>query len=198
MSAVACNFALLSTFNAMYDVTWSFQYSLCGVPASTAGFTTFVFDGNVPILTGGLSGDGLGYGVSGALMGVGFDSTGMFGTTGTFTTGAAEASANTATMRISDNFTYQGSFVLPFDVVETTEVFKTLRFNLTDVGQTLRIHQYDDVNRQYNLIGVLSTGYVFATDTPVKIGVSVATPVSGDLGCVFKIKDFHHQGKLAV
>lgn len=203
MSAIACNFALLSVFDAKYDVTWSFQYSLCGAPSATGGFATFLFDDST--LAGGGISTGLGYGpsdvagVSNAILGIGFDSTGLFATTGVgYSTGVANPVANSATLRTGTSFAYQGSVLLPFDVVESSETFRTLRFNLTDVGQTLRIHQYDELNKSFALIGALSTGYVFATDTPVRIGVSVATPVSGDVGCVFKIKDLHHQGKLLV
>lgn len=205
MSAIACNFALLSVFDAKHDVTWSFQYSLCGPPEATGGFTTFLFDGETTTLAGGGISTGLAYGPSttsgvvDAIMGIGFDSTGLFATTGVgYSTGVDQPSANTATLRTGTGFDYQGSISLPFDVVDSIEVFKTLRFNLTDVGQTLRVHLYDDDAKTYNLIGSLSTGYVYTTDKPVRIGVSVATPVSGDAGCVFKIKDLHHQGVLFV
>ena len=200
MSAIACNFALLSVFDARYDVTWSFQYSLCGNETSNGGFATFLFEGST--LTGGSSGAGLGYtslnnsGVSGAILGIGFDSTGLFATTGIgYSTGVNQPSANTATLRIGDNFTYGDSTVLSFDVVESTEIFRTLRINLTDVGQTIHMHLYDEDTQTYNLIGSLSTGLIFVTETPVRVGISVATPVTGDQACIFQIKDLHYQGK---
>jgi hypothetical protein len=90
----ACNFACTSAFNANYDIVWSFQYSLCGQSNASAGFTTFLWDSTSSILTGGGIGRALGYGpstnytgysnisgVSGAALGVAFDTSGLFATT---------------------------------------------------------------------------------------------------------------------
>jgi hypothetical protein len=207
MLDTACNFALTSAFNAKYDITWSFQYSLCGVSGSTGGFATFLYDASVPQLTGGGIRSSLAYGpdvvtesyqngLSGAVLGVGFDSTGLFGARERgFLTGLQTPIHNSYTIRSSTNFNYVSTYAAPFDILETTETFRTLRFNLTDLGQTLNIHMYDYPTRTYNLISRTSTGLLFTRDTLCKIGLSFATPVSASYKSNFKIKDFHFQGR---
>lgn len=204
MSDTACNFALTATFNAKHDVTWSLQYCLSGAADATGGFTTFVYDASASNLTGGGIRDGLGFGpyqtsytgVGDAMLGVGLDATGAFSVASTsFTTGLASASANTITLRSGSNFQHQQTALLPFKVVESSEVFKTLRFNLTNLGQTLNVHQYDYDARSYTHIASLSTGVLFMADKLCKIGISYSTPVTGVVGgCIFKIKDLHVQG----
>lgn len=240
MLDTACNFALTSAFNAKYDITWSFQFSLCGVPGSTGGFTTFLYDANTPVLTGGGIRSGLAYGpyiitdnlliapsdkdklsiaapafngfirvsdgdntgeayqggLSGAVLGVGFDSTGLFGTQQRgFVTGLSAALHNSYSIRSSTNYTHINTYAAPFNILETYETFRTLRFNLTNLGQTLNIHMYDYPTRTYNLISSTSTGLLFTEDTMCKIGLSFATPVSASNKSNFKIKDFHYQGR---
>lgn len=240
MLDTACNFALTSAFNAKYDITWSFQFSLCGVPGSTGGFTTFLYDANTPMLTGGGVRSGLAYGpyiitdnlliapagtdklsiaapafngfirvsdgditgepyqngLSGAMLGVGFDSTGLFGTQQRgFVTGLSAALHNSYSVRATTNYTHISTYAAPFNILETYETFRTLRFNLTNLGQTLNIHMYDYPTRTYNLISSTPTGLLFIEDTMCKIGLSFATPVSASYKSNFKIKDFHFQGR---
>ena len=204
MSDTACNFALTAAFNAKHDITWSFQYCLSGTPESTGGFTTFVYDASASSLSGGGIRDGLGFGphqmsyagVGDAILGAGLDATGAFSVAGgSFSTGMTTASANTITLRSGSSFQHQQTTLLPFEVVESSEAFKTLRFNLTNLGQTLNVHQYDYVTRSYTRIASLSTGMLFMTDKLCKIGISYSTPVTGSVGgCIFKIKDVHVQG----
>lgn len=239
MLDTACNFALTSAFNAKHDITWSFQYSLCGLPGSTGGFTTFLYDADTP-LSGGGNRSGLAYGpyvvtdnllispseedllaiatpifngflrisdgdntgesfqsgIDGAIIGVGFDSTGLFATQKRgFLTGLQTATHNSYTVRTGTDYTYVSSYNAPFDILDTSEQFRTLRFNLTNLGQTLNIHLYDVSTRTYNLISSTTTGLLFMEDTMCKIGVSFATPVSASYGSTFKLKDFHFQGR---
>lgn len=240
MLDTACNFALTSTFNAKYDITWSFQYSLCGVQGSTGGFTTFLYAADTPQLTGGGIRSGLAYGpyvvtdnlliapseedklsiaapafngyirvsdgdnsaesyqdgLSGAILGVGFDSTGLFGSKKRgFLTGLTTPVHNSYTVRSTANYTHVSTYAAPFKILETAEMFRTLRFNLTNLGQTLNVHMYDYPTRTYNLMSSTDTGLLFVEDTMCKIGVSFATPVSASYKSNFKLKDFHFQGR---
>lgn len=201
----ACNFALMSAFNALHDITWSFQYSLCGPPDSTGGFVTFLYDAATPVLTGGGVRSGLCYGpytpthqngLSGAVIGVGFDSTGLFASINNgFSTGSTSTS-NNITVRTGADFVYQDSITSTFLILEPTEIYKTLRFNLTDLGQTLNVHLKNNASGDYNLINSFDTDLLFTEDKMCKIGVSFATPVSGNEKARLKIKDFHYHGTM--
>ena len=92
-SAAAASIAIAQAFNAYQDVAWSLQYSLCGSVDAQAGFCAFLYD--APALTNGGIGKSLGFapsqdytsftnisGVSGAIIGIGFDSTGLFAASG--------------------------------------------------------------------------------------------------------------------
>lgn len=235
----ACNFALMSAFNALHDITWSFQYSLCGPPDSTGGFTTFLYDAATPVLTGGGVRSGLCYGpyvdnevliisptiddkisiarpsfggyikistgvdagvyqmgLSGALVGVGFDSTGSFAARKRgFLSGLINTPPNSMTVRTGSEFVYQGSDVLNFNILEQTEVYRTLRFNLTDLGQTINIHQKNNTTHKYDLIGSYDTDLLFVDDQFCKIGFSFASPINTGYKSILKLKDFHYHGK---
>lgn len=234
----ACNFALMSAFNALHDITWSFQYSLCGPPNSTGGFTTFLYDASTPLLTGGGVRSGLCYGpyvvtddllisptsedkvsiakpefdgyviistnvneyifqpgLSGAVVGVGFDSTGLFATRKRgFLTGELSATPNTISVRSKQDFVYQGSCVSPFNVLENTEVYRTLRINLTDLGQTINIHLKNTSTGKYDLVNSFDTGLLFTDNKMCKIGFSFASPVGVSYKACLKLKDFHYHG----
>jgi hypothetical protein len=208
MLDAACNFVHQAVHDAKYDITWSFQYSLCGLPGSTGGFTTFLYDANVATLTGGGIRSGLGYGpfvdlsnlydgIQGAVLGVGFDSTGQFSTAQQgFSTGLSLPILNSYTCRTSANFFYVGAYSAPFNILETFEQYRTLRFNLTDVGQTLNVHAYDDVTKTYNLLNSFSTQLLFVYGKRCKIGISYASPISAENGAVLKIKHFHSHGRV--
>ena len=198
MSDVACNFVLLSTFNAKHDIQWSFKYSLCGDVNSSGGFTTFLIDGDV--LSGGgiRSGLGLGpydvrVGVSALFAGVGFDATSQFATLSNgFNTGSPTPSANCCTLRVGQQFTYIASSPLDWTLISPNVEFKTLRFTLTDLGQSLVV----DVLNQgvYQQVARFNTGTLIIDDRMMSVGVSFASPVTGASRTDFQIQDFHYQG----
>lgn len=202
----ACNFALMSAFNAKHDITWSFSYSLCGPINSTGGFTTFLYDAATPVLTGGglrsglslapfVSGDVSQPGLSGCAVGVGFDSTGLFATRyDGLTTGLTAASPNLVVARTSNDLVYIDSTTLPFNVVESFEVFRTLRFNLTDLGQVLHVSLKNTTTGIYENIFSVDTEMVYTDDMFMKIGFSFATPVSASSKACLKLRDFHYHG----
>lgn len=202
MSNISCNFALKTAFNAKYDLTWSFQYSLSGNGQASGGFSTFIY--NNPTLVGGGDQNGLGFtstttmpGVSGAILGVGFDSSGAFSSRQySLTTGTFDLSANTVGCRSGDYFTFKGLQSIPFNLIETEEVFRTLRFNLTDLGQTLHIDYKLDQSDQYTKLASFETGLLYTEDALVYIGIGVATPVLSGSNAICKIRDLHSHGIL--
>ena len=198
MSDVACNFVLLSTFNAKHDIQWSFKYSLCGAASATGGFATFLIDGDV--LSGGGVRSGLGFGpydvrtgVSALFAGVGFDATNQFATLSNgFNTGSPTPSANCCTLRVGQQFTYIASAPLDWTLISPNVEFKTLRFTLTDLGQSLVV----DVLNQgvYQQVARFNTGTLIIDDRMMSVGVSFASPVTGASRTDFQIQDFHYQG----
>lgn len=189
MSDSTANFSLTSDYNSTFDITWSFQYSVTGSNTSNGGFCTFLF--NNTALTSGGALTGLGYmplsgngGVSGAVLGVCFTSDNLIkikkGTT--FET--------LTTFTIFDSLS-------PF--VKTYENYNTIRFNLTDVSQTLKISLKDKATDEYVEIKSINTGLSSDDKTYYKVGFSYATPLtSGNDKITIKLKDFHVHGQAKV
>jgi hypothetical protein len=90
----AFNIASSYNYSPYYDIVWSFEYAISGNSNTEAGFTIFLIDGNYT-LSGGNYNIDLGYsglsassntvnlsaiapGVQGAMIAVGFDTTGCF------------------------------------------------------------------------------------------------------------------------
>lgn len=198
MSDVACNFVLLSTFNAKHDIQWSFKYSLCGSAGSTGGFTTFLIDGSV--LSGGGTRSGLGMGpyntyagVHNLFAGIGFDSTSQFAKLDNgYSTGGTSPSANSCTLRVGSQYTYVASIPLDWTVVTPNVDFKTLRFTLTNLGQSLIVDVFNEGT--YKQIANFNTGTLITQDRAMSVGVSYASPVTGSDRADLKIQDFHYHG----
>jgi len=211
LNPIACNFASLCAFNANYDIVWSFQYSLCGQSNASAGFVTFLTEN--PTLTGGGIGRALGCGpssnftntsnvsgVSGHQLSIAFDTTGLYSTSGHGFTTNKTASANSLIIRKGNTFTLLSAFQLSgldtnFTLLSTSTVYNTLRFTLTNSAQILKIDLLKN-NEYVNLINVDTSNTIYnVLSTKYFIGVSYATPVSGNSNkAVLKIKDFHIQG----
>lgn len=211
LNPIAGNFASLCAFNANYDIVWSFQYSLCGQSNASAGFVTFLTENST--LTGGGIGRALGCGpssdftntsnvsgVSGHQLSIAFDTTGLYSTSGHgFTTNNA-ASANSLIIRKGNTFTLLSAFQLSgldtnFTLLSTSTVYNTLRFTLTNSAQILKIDVLRDAE-YVNLVEVSTYNTIYnVLSTKYFIGVSYATPVSGNSNkAVLKIKDFHIHG----
>lgn len=188
MADSTCNFFINSSFNANYDITWSFNYSLSGSLSSTGGFSTFLF--NNPTLSGGGRYTALGYasagsysGVSGAKIGVLFDT------------------SNTIKVLNGTNFSVITSFNLPsllYPLVSSTSNFKRIRFNFTNVAQTLKI-SVENPKKTYELVASVPTG-LSAKDTDFyKIGFGYSSPLSsGSDKLAFSIKDIQVQGNVSI
>jgi hypothetical protein len=188
MSDSSCNFFINSSFNANFDITWSFKYSVTGSNNSSGGFSTFLFDINT--LSGGGSHSGLGFGpyqsengVNGAKIGILFDSD------------------NTITVKNGTTFDTITSFplnTLLYPLIKSTESFNTIRFNFTNVAQSLKIAVKNQNNRYVDIANV-NTGLTAKDTDFYKIGFGYASPIkSGDDKTNFKIKDIHVQGNTAI
>ena len=185
MEDSACNFCINDKFNPNYDITWSFQYSITGANFSSGGFSTFLFNNSQ--LSGGGRYSGLGYdifqsdlGVYGAQLGILF-----YGD-------------NTIKIKKGTNFVTLSTFQLfdsLFPLIKPEEIFKTIRFNLTNLGQILNIDlKNEETNTYYNVASIEVNLNVGDNDL-FRIGFSYASPIiSGDKKIQFKIKDIHIQG----
>lgn len=212
MSNSACNFYIPSSFNANFDITWSFQYALTGNLSATGGFTTFLFNNDSLVGGGALSALGFGpnlglSGVNDAVFCVAFDTTGLFATSagplanGYFNTGLPLSSRipNSLIIRRGINYTYLTSVSLSdYDIplLQESVDFNTIRFNLTDVAQTLKIAIKDKATNTYKTILSIPTGLTTVDNTYYNIGFSYASPVSGTSKTTFLIKNVHYQGKM--
>lgn len=211
LNPIACNFASLCSFNANYDIVWSFQYSLCGQSNASAGFVTFLSENTT--LTGGGIGRALGCGpstnftntsnvsgVSGHQLSVAFDTTGLYSTSGYGFSTNRSASANSLIVRKGSTFNLLSAIPLSalntnFTLLTTTEIYNTLRFTLTNSAQVLKIDLLKD-NEYINLTNISTYNTIYnALSTKYFIGISYATPVSGNsVKARLKIKDFHIHG----
>ena len=179
------NFSLTSDFNPIFDITWSFQYAVTGNSNSSGGFSTFLF--NNTTLTSGGPLTGLGFapynsssGISGAVLGV------MF------------TNDNMVTVKRGTSFSIISSFTL-FDtlspLVKNSVSYNTIRFNLTDVCQTLKI-SIKDQNDEYVEVKSINTGLSAGDNIFYKVGFSYATPLtSGGEKIKILLKDFHVHGQ---
>lgn len=189
MSDSTSNFYINEAFNINYDVTWSFMYSITGSNTSSGGFSTFLFGSSA--LEGGGTYAGLGFapyqatqGVKDAIIGVMFDS------------------SDTITIKKGTTFTTITSFslgTLLSPLIKTTDVFNTIRFNFTDVAQTLNIAVKNKENNKYVTIASVNIGLTAKDTDFCKVGFSYASPIiPGNSKITFKIKDIHIQGSKVV
>ena len=186
MADTTCNFFINSAFNANFDITWSFEYTLNGQNGSTGGFSTFLF--NNTGLSGGGTYTGLGYanyqtqnGVTDAILGVMIDS-------------------NNKIKVLNSNFIQLTSFDIPSYItplINPTDDYHTLRFNFTNVQQTLKIAYKNREMNRYVTFATVSTGISPEDEDFYRIGFGYSSPLSsGNLKCNFKIKDIHIQGNV--
>ena len=179
------NFALTSNFNPSFDITWSFQYSVTGIEGSNGGFCTFLF--NNTSLTSGGELSGLGYApyngvgeVNGAVLGVMFDSNDKI----TIKKGTTFSTLTTFTLFES---------LSPF--VKTQKEYNTIRFNLTDVAQTLKIAIKNDEDVYVDMASI-NTGLSAKETDFYKVGFSYATPLTADTDKIsISLMDFHVHGQ---
>ena len=221
----AINLASKNSYSCMYDIVWSFDYAISGNSSTEAGFTVFLTTssnrlsgGNSSIDLGysGVSALGLPYsvkpGVSGAVIAIGFDTTGLFAasaTSGAFTRdgiNSTKAIKNSIAIRGSaPTFSYNTySYNVPisslnstFNIVESAANFKTVRARLGNIGRTIYIDYRNNPKEQFQKIlekdvtlGLPITAFLHA-------GISFATAISASqtnaVGNIF-LKNFHVEG----
>lgn len=187
MSSIAGSFANPTTFDLAHDITWSFQYSLCGPSNATGGFATFLYTGDV--LSGGGVEYGLGYGPDSDVPGV----SGLVIAAGMCSTPLLSTGGSSLIIKKGSDFAILSAVPLPSYILQSSETYQTIRFNLTDVGQTLNIHRKGE--DKYELMASIRTGILALTATaPVRVGVSYSTPLTGTEKARFRVKNFHLQG----
>jgi hypothetical protein len=200
-------------FTPYSDIIWSFDYYVTNITANTQlGFCVFLQDAyNLPLSSylGGNSTIDLGYsglsakntawtiasslsaGLSGALIGIGFDSTGSF---------AVSATSSSIILRdgVSDNKRINNSVSIRgaapyyryteynvnqalsaynFNVVDSNK--KTIRARLGNVGRTLYIDYRYSANEDFINILTQDVAFTIAPSSRIRPGITFATQVSG-------------------
>jgi hypothetical protein len=206
-------------YNANYDIIWSFDYSLSGNNTSQGSFTTFLFDG-LSSFGGGAPGPGGAYysagqylsgantliipSVSGAILGINFDTTGLFAISGSTANGLLTSIPKSLSIRYGQTtFDYLTSIPLTslytdFNLLLSSQQYNRLRFRLTDIGQTLKV-DYKTANG-FSEILTIPVNLNITDNTTYKVGIGYTSPVSGATAtqAVFSIRDFHVEGKTEV
>jgi hypothetical protein len=206
-------------YNANYDIIWSFDYSLSGNNTSQGSFTTFLFDG-LSSFGGGAPGPGGAYysagqylsggntliipSVSGAILGINFDTTGLFAISGSAANGLLAPIPKSLSIRYGQtNFQYLTSVTLTslytdFDLLLSAQEYNRLRFRLTDIGQTLKVDY--KVSDSFAEILTIPVNLNITDSTTYKVGIGYTSPVSGASAtqAIFSIRDFHVEGKTEI
>ena len=220
------------------DIVISFDYSCYGPTVSgSEGFCVFFADTFNPTVIGGGAGPGLGYssvsgistdasninilGMPSAIMGVGFDITGNFGSNQFFNSGDANPTPNSITLRNNYQSDYNfitkttnlnnimfGNTISLYQQINQgqTPIYKRVRVRLTDFGQRIVIDikktsdtsftNYLDYNFQSYNNSLSSTptlsGYTVKWPPSVLCGLAFTT---GEImNTTFKIKGFNING----
>jgi hypothetical protein len=206
-------------YNANYDIIWSFDYSLSGNNTSQGSFTTFLFDG-LSSFGGGAPGPGGAYysageylsggntliipSLSGAILGINFDTTGLFSLSSPTVNGVTTTIPNSLSIRYGQtNFDYLTSISLTslytdFDLLLSAQEYNRLRFRLTDIGQTLKVDY--KISNNFTEILTIPVNLNITDYTTYKVGIGYTSPVSGAAAtqAIFSIRDFHVEGKTEV
>lgn len=219
----AISLASKDSYSCLYDIVWSFDYAISGSPSTEAGFTVFLMTPGMSLSGGGVGID-LGYsglsafnvintvkpGISGAIIAVGFDTTGLFAASaysGSFVRDGIDyrtVKKNSITIREgAPNFKYSNynvslsSLNNTFTIVESAAIYKTIRARLGNVGRTLYIDYRNNPTEQFQPILEKSVSLNLPVSAFAHAGVSFATPISSfnnnAIGNIF-IKNFHIEG----
>lgn len=223
----AINIASSYGYSPYFDIVWSFDYAISGNSNTEAGFTIFLLNDSYT-LSGGNNGIDLGYsglsaingslgtvkpGISGAIIAVGFDTTGSFAVSALSGTrlirdGVADASRIPNSVGIRGGWpsysynTYKYNQALSsidstFKIVENSVKYKTIRARLGNVGQTLYVDYRNSPEENFKTLVSTNVNLNITSTTKYKAGISFATPVSGNninkVGNIY-IRNFHTEG----
>lgn len=211
-SAFAASIAHDAPFSAYQDIVWSLQYALCGINTAQGGFCTFLYDASVSTLTGGGIGASLGYapssgynafasisGLSGAVLGIGLDTRGLFAASGDGkNSGVAANNVASLTIRTGTTFAYLTTIALSaldssYALMSSALAFETLRFRLHSAGSFIEVARFD--GNDYKILLDYPVSLNVATSSFCKVGVSYAAPLCGNATAAkFAIKNFHVEG----
>jgi hypothetical protein len=224
-SAKAINFASTTPFSPYYDIVWSFDYAISGNQNTEAGFTVFLTkyglnggSGGIDLGYSGLSSGDVNYsyikpGILGAAIGVGFDTTGLFAASafiGSYTVrdgiNASRVKKNSVTIRSSwsqysyNQYAYHqplSSLNSTFSIVESAEIYKTVRVRLGNIGRTLYIDYRNNPNEEFQPIMQQEINIPVSKEARYYPGISFATPISSispnAIGNIF-VKNIHTEG----
>jgi len=225
----AFNIASSYSYSPYYDIVWSFEYAISGNSNTEAGFTIFLMDSNYA-LSGGNYNIDLGYsglsafsntvnlsaispGVSGAIIAVGFDTTGCFpvsATSGSVTVrdGISDNNRIANSISVRSNWpTYSynaykinialSSIDSDFKIVESEVRYKTIRARLGNVGRTLFVDYRYNPDDDFKPLLQQDINLNITSNTLYKAGASFATPISSNninkVGNIY-FKNFHTEG----
>jgi len=223
----AINIASAYGYSPYFDIVWSFDYAISGNSSTEAGFTIFLMNDSY-VLSGGNNGIDLGYsglsaansnlssinpGISGAVIAVGFDTTGCFALaalsgTQTLRNGVIDTRRIQNSISIRSGWpsysynTYRYNVALSsidssFKIVENTVQYKTIRARLGNVGQTLYVDYRNNPEEDFKPLLNTTVNLNISSTTMYKAGISFATPVSSNdinkVGNIY-IRNFHTEG----
>jgi len=198
-NAKVFNFTSARAYNPQNYIVLSVEYCISGHSLTEAGLSFFIASDTT--MSGGVSGADLAYsgfngsqnGVTTALVGLGIDSTGVFGLSATGRDGFAEDNIipNSVAARggYSDYFSmsaYDNYYraISSFNIVGNDTQPKALRFRLGDIGRAMYLDYKHDLDGCYETIARVDVGDLFgigpASDTYYRIGMGFTTPVSAN------------------
>ena len=223
----AINIASSYGYSPYFDIVWSFDYAISGNSSTEAGFTIFLMN-DAYVLSGGNNGIDLGYsglsaansslssinpGISGAVIAVGFDTTGSFAVSAlsgslVLRDGVLDTQRiqNSVSIRSSwptysyNTYRYNkalSSIDSTFKIVEDSVRYKTIRARLGNVGQTLYVDYRNNPEESFKPLVSANVNLNITSTTKYKAGISFATPVSSNnidrVGNIY-IRNFHTEG----
>ena len=225
----AINIASSYGYSPYFDIVWSFDYAISGNSNTEAGFTIFLMD-DAYVLSGGNNGIDLGYsglsaansnlssinpGISGAVIAVGFDTTGSFAVSAlsgsrVLRDGVLDSQRIQNSVSIRSSWptysynTYKYNVALSsidsnFKIVENTVQYKTIRARLGNVGQTLYVDYRNNPEEDFKPLVATEVNLGIISTTKYKAGVSFATPISSNnISAVGNIhlRNFHTEGSV--
>jgi hypothetical protein len=213
----AFNFTSSRAYNPQNDIVLSVEYCISGNSNTEAGISFFISTDSS--ISGGVSGADLCYsgfyngslqGITTAVAGIGIDSTGVFGLSGTGRDGYNENSIipNSIAARAgySDYFALStfGNYyraISSFNIIDNNTKPKALRFRLGDVGRAMYLDYKNDLDGCYETIARVDIGGHLgvgpSTSTQYRIGVGFTTPISANNDSAtanFYFKTVHCEG----
>ena len=200
------NFYIKEWFNSSHDITWSFQYNLSGNNKTDGGFTTFLaLSSSQRQNDVGGGGASLGIGpkgiinkINGIVFCIAIDSTGLFGTKNTFSTGITNPIPDSMIVRINNDLQFLTAFSLSsvgLSGLNTENIYNTIRINYTNVGQTINIEKLNQ-NNEYETFYTYTGQFEKETSSPVRVGFSHTSPIiPTSIKSKLTLKDIHTQGR---